>query len=328
MVKVPINPTYHIQLNKMDDSSQKFEVYRRKWNENPKNFIVGDFPIHMDLETVTKCNLRCFMCYYAFAPPAPSEMPTELFHKVIDEGAEKGLCSIKTQFRGEPLIDPRMPDFVAYAKNKGIIEVMFNSNAMLLTKEKAKAIIKASLDKIICSVDGYTKEIYEEIRIGGNFETVVENIKGLQALKKEMELEKPIIRVQMVDTPKNHEQIDGYIEFWGEIVEQVAIDDMVELWNDDDDATPLPNWACAQIWQRLVVLTDGDVLPCCHALYGGKEKLLVVGNANESTIEDIWKGQKMTELRELHKAGMSHEISMCRQCAMRKGIVENKIRSE
>ena len=29
--------------------------------------------------------------------------------------------------------------------------------------------------------------------------------------------------------------------------------------------TPLEDWACAQLWQRLLVLSDGDVLPCCRA---------------------------------------------------------------
>ena len=321
MVEVPINSTFHMRVKKTDEQSPEYIEYRRKWNENPRDFVVGDFPIHMDVETITECNLRCIMCYYAFAPPEPSKMPTELFEKVINEGAKKGLCSIKSQFRGEPLLDDRMIDFITYAKNTGIIEVMFNSNAMLLTKEKAKGLIEGGLDKIICSVDGYTSEIYEQIRIGAKFETVLANIKGLQELKKEMNSTKPIVRIQMVDTPTNHEQIDGYIKFWSEIVEHVAVEDMVDLENDEEDDTPLPNWACAQLWQRLCVLTDGDVLPCCHALYGGKEKLMVIGNANESSIEDIWKGEKMTKIRELHKAGKSHEVKICRECAMRKGIV-------
>ncbi len=321
MVEVPINPTFHIKVKKTDEQSPEYIEYRRKWNENPKDFIVGDFPIHMDIETITECNLRCVMCYYAFSPPEASKMETELFKKVIDEGAEKGLCSIKSQYRGEPLLDDRMIDFITYAKNAGIIEVMFNSNAMLLTKEKAKGLIEGGLDKIICSVDGYTSEIYEQIRIGGKFETVVKNIKGLQELKKEMNSTKPTVRIQMVDTPINHSQIDGYIKFWGDIVEHVAVEDMCDLTLKEEDPTPLPNWACAQIWQRLVVLTDGDVLPCCHALYGGNDKLLVVGNVKEESIESIWKGEEMTKMRELHKTGRSHEIELCRNCLMRKEIV-------
>jgi len=325
MTDVPINPTFHIKVKHTDDDSPDFIEYRRKWTDNPKNFIVEDWPIHIDIETITMCNLRCYMCYYVATPPDPSRIEMDLFKKVVDEGSQKGVSSLKTQFRGEPLLDTRMPDMVAYAKNKGIIEVMFNSNGTLLTKQTAKALINAGLDKYICSMDGYTKDIYEEIRVGANFEQVLGNIKTLQELKKEMGVAKPTLRIQMVDTPKNHEQIDNFLEFWGNIAEQVAVLDMVDLESEEEDATPLPTWACSQIWQRLVVLTDGDVLPCCHALYGGREKRMVVGNAHHDKIEDIWKGSKMSELRELHMNGRSHEIKMCRNCAMRKGIVENKI---
>ena len=324
MAKTEIDPTFHLELSKYEEQSAKYKDYRRRWNENPKNFIVDDFPIHVDLETTTSCNLKCFMCFQSFDPPKPLKMEFELFKKIIDEGVKKGVCSIKTQYRGEPLLDRRMPDMVRYAKERGIMEIMFNTNATLLSEGTSKALIDAGLDKIICSVDGYTKEVYENVRIGAHFETVLENIETLQNLKESMECKKPIIRVQMVDTPTNHHQIDGYIKFWGQIVEQVAVEDMLDWEAEDEDSTPLEDWSCAQLWQRLLVLADGDVLPCCRAMKGGTEKLFTLGNAHETSLEELWNGEELNRLRSLHRKGRSHEIKMCRACGLRKDVLKMK----
>jgi len=324
MVETDVDPTFHLKINKKDVETKEYREYRRKWNENPKKFIVEDFPIHLDLEANTNCNLKCYMCFQSFDTPKFQKMDTSLFKKIIDEGAEKGACSVKTQYRGEPLLDDRMIDMVRYAKDKGYIELMFNTNATLLTEEKAKGLIDAGLDKLICSVDGYKKETYENIRIGGNFETVLKNIKRLQSLKNEIGKDKPLVRVQMVDTPRNHNQIEDYLSFWGEIADHVAVEDMLDWEAKDEDDTPLPNWACAQLWQRLLVLADGDVLPCCRATRGGNEKLMVVGNAKKQSIEEIWKGEKLSNLRSLHMNGESHKIKMCRFCGMRKDVIKKR----
>lgn len=322
MTEAEIDPTFHLMKKKYGDQTIEYREYRRRWNKNPRNYIVEDFPIHLDLETITTCNLKCFMCFQSFDPPKRMKMESELFKKVIDEGVKTGLCSIKTQYRGEPLLDKRMADMVRYAKDKGIIEVMFNTNATLLSEETARALIEAGLDKLICSVDGYTKEVYESVRIGANFENVLNNIKSLQSLKKSMGSKKPIVRVQMVDTPRNHHQIDGYIKFWGEIAEQVAVEDMLDWEAKEENDTVLKSFACAQLWQRLIVTADGDVLPCCRAMRGGNEKLEILGNAYTESLEDIWKGNKMARLRTLHQGGRSHGIKMCRLCGLRKDIIE------
>lgn len=323
MTEVSVDPTFHLKVGEDKKQTVEYLEYRRRWYENPKNFIVGDFPIHVDIETNTNCNIKCFMCFQSFDTPKFFKIKFDLFKKIIDEGAERGLCSIKTQYRGEPLLDKRMPQMVKYAKDRGILEVMFNTNATLLSEEIAKSLIEDGLDKIICSVDGYTKDVYESVRIGANFENVLNNIKRMQSLKKSMGSEKPIVRVQMVDTPRNHHQVNGYIKFWSEIADQVAIEDMLDYAAKEECNTPI-DWACAELWQRIIVLADGRVIPCCRATRGGNEKLMVLGNAYNDSLEKIWKGNRLTKLREIHKQGRSHELRMCRLCGLRKEVVKQK----
>lgn len=316
---------FQLKSQSFEEDSEEYKEYRRKWVDNPKNHIVEDFPIHLDIETNSTCNLRCYMCTYSVYPPKPVIGDLNLAKKIIDEGVRKGLCSIKTQFRGEPLLYEKAPELIKYAKEKGIIEAMFNTNATLLNKEKAEAFINAGLDKIICSVDGYTKEVYEKIRIGAKFETVLNNIKRLQSLKKKLGSKKPIVRIQMVKTPQNTDQIEEYINFWSKIVEQVAFDEMTERLEFKEIDTPLKDWSCSQLWQRIVVLADGDIVPCCGGVIKGDQKMIVLGNAYKDSIEDIWKGEQMKKLRTLHIEGRSHEIEMCRRCTIRQYILTKKL---
>jgi len=321
MSKVMVDPTFQLLKKGYEDQSARYKEYRRKWNENPKKHIVAEFPIHLDLESASGCNLKCPMCFQSYSPPEPGFMDFGLFKKIIDEGAERELCSIKLQYRGEPMLHPKLVDMVKYAKRKAIIEVMFNTNATLLSEEKSRAFIEAGLDKMICSIDGYTKKVYEKIRVGAKFKTVLNNVKTLQRLKKERESKKPIVRVQMVDTPWNHYQIKGYLKFWGKIADQVGIEEMQD-WHPDKNApdTPTPDFCCPQLWQRLVVLWNGAIVPCC----GDHYQKMVLGDANRNKISEIWLGDKMSKMRAFHMKGEAHKIEICKTCDDRLRVLYGK----
>ena len=89
-------------------ANEEYKKYRDKWNQNPKNLVVEDFPIHLDFELTTYCNLSCpekicsLRCPYSL--PHGEILPKqnlsfEIFKKAIDEGVGKGLCSIKLSYR-------------------------------------------------------------------------------------------------------------------------------------------------------------------------------------------------------------------------------------
>ncbi len=50
---------------------KEYKEYRRLWEELPKEQKVRDYPLLVDLELVSKCNLKCPMC-----PTVPSEFRT------------------------------------------------------------------------------------------------------------------------------------------------------------------------------------------------------------------------------------------------------------
>ena len=308
------------------EETPEYKEYRRQWVDNPKNHIVNDFPIHLDIEINPHCNLRCVMCFQSFAPLKSGYMTEELFRKIIDEGTKNGLKSIKLQYRGEPLLHPKVAEFVDYAKKKGVIEVMFNTNANLLNEKMARKLIEAKMDKIICSIDGYTSDVYEKVRIRGNFDKVVENLKRLQELKKEMNVDYPIIRVQMVKFPHlSNDYVKEYVDFWSKIADYVGVEEYND-WESEmkgklsNEEVVCKEFCCTQPWQRLFVIWDGTIILCC----GDHNLEMPLGNVNKNSLKDIWLSLRLQTIRKIHKRGDSHKIPICNKCSGRRTLIRMK----
>jgi len=286
-----------------------YKEYRTKWDSFPKYDLIGDFPIHLDIETQTSCNLRCVMCYQSFDPVKPAMMDTKTYLKIMKEGMEENLCSVKLQLRNEPLMDPRLPELIRIAKQHNIIDVMINTNAMLLTKEMSESLINSGIDTIICSVDGYTKKVYESIRLGAKYNVVYKNIKTLSKLKKKSKWPTPRIILRTIE--RDDIDLDEYKAFWGDIADEVVSYPIMEFKARQEDFTEYPNFCCKDLWRRLVILADGTILPCCSAAIGNTI-YSPLGNVKQVSLSDAW--NKVEELRLLHRAGLSHKIKMCRMC--------------
>ena len=67
----------------------------------------------------------------------------------------------------------------------------------ILTDEIAKELIELGIERIYFSIEGATKETYEKIRVGANYDKVIDNIKRFIQLKKEMKSPIPEICFRM-----------------------------------------------------------------------------------------------------------------------------------
>ena len=57
-----------------------------------------------------------------------------------------------------------------------------------IDEQKAKELLELGIDTIFISIDAATKETYEVIRVGSDFNRVVNNIKHFLEMKKERKL--------------------------------------------------------------------------------------------------------------------------------------------
>ncbi len=297
--------------------------YRRKWEEYPKKHIVDKFPVHLDIEATSNCNLLCKMCPRTDMVNDGTFWKVQnfdfsLYTRLIDEGAEKGLCSIKFNYLGEPLMNPRLVEMIQYAKDKGVIDVMFNTNATVFTERMSRQLIESGLDKLFFSFDSPYREHYNEIRINADYDKVLRNIRRFMQIRDEMGSIKPFTRVSMVRMKENEEEWQAFKELFDPLVDAVAYVDYIEHTNLSNSETSVvksmqnqgKKFCCPQLWQRMFVHPDGVVTVCCV----DSARKLQVGHIKDKSIEEIWTGSKYQKLRELHATGRIDEIPTCAKC--------------
>lgn len=312
------------------DFTPAYKEYRRKWEECPKKLIIPDFPLHMDIELTSNCNLRCPMCARTVRSNKGRWRPLKnldfsLFKKMIDEGAREGLCAINMNNFGEPLLNPELPKMIRYAKEKGILDVFFHTNGVCLDKETAKVLIESGLDKIIISFDSPYADKYEKIRVGAKFDKVLDNIRRFSNIKKSLNKISPIIRINSIKFPDTKKtEIDDLIKLLSPYADSMGLleyDDPYKESRADFSPGHVSKFICPQIITRLSVWEDGRIFPCC-ADYDGE---LCLGNLNEITLRQAWQSKKLKEIREKHFKGKFFEIAACRKCDFAlKGDRQNK----
>jgi len=323
-----VNPGYFEVHFRDTPYSKEYKKYRKLWHSLPKQHKVSDFPLHLDIENSSVCNLSCRMCARSHMRLGNHYMSFSLFKSIFDFGIPK---SIKLNYRNEPLTHPRVAEMVEYAKNLGVIEVMFNTNGTLLTESLVHDLIAAGLDKIIFSIDSHDPETYKEIR-GVDLNDVLRNIKLLLSIRDSCDScdSYPVIRVQKVRLPNLEHENKSYLEFFRDLgVDHVAF---VPFRNRSPYLLSLgkyyhsrPEFPCPQIWQRLVITYEGKVLMCCGDLYERNP----LGYVPDMHIPSIWRGDKLEQFRNLHIKGESHMIPSCRPCEVNKcaaQLVERNMR--
>jgi len=295
----------------LEELKNKYHSYRNNWTKNPaisiKNKIYGEnfkkrkfIPLCVDIETAAVCDLVCPFCFRQHIVTPDKIMRENLYYKIIDQCSELGVPSIKLNWRGEPLLHPKLPEFIKYAKDKGILEVIINTNAVTLTESLSKRIIKSGLDLLIYSFDGGDKETYEKMRLGrfkkNTFEKVYKNIINFNKVRKKLKSSFPLTKIQMILTKDNFKVKKNFFKLFNNIVDDVSVkayterggkledidksimdkikrkignkfdEKKIEHWRDINDNifVSTKRLPCEQPFQRLLITYDGAVSMCCY----------------------------------------------------------------
>ena len=295
------------------DWEKEYRVYRSKWSEYAKKQFVDKYPLLVDLELASICNLKCPMCYTisdSFKKLVNTKrMEWDLFKKIIDEIAFK-VPAIRLSLRGEATLNKNFVDCIKYAKDNGIKEVSTLTHGFKLNLPYFEAITKAGIDWITISIDG-TDEVYNEIRKPLKFKELLEKIKDIKSYKDKNNLKKPVIKIQGL-WPAIAKDPDKYYDTFSPFVDQIAYNPLIDyLWKDDKIEYINGDFACPQQYQRLVVGADGLVMKCSN----DEESKEIVGDLNKETVFDVWHGEKLKKVRDLHKSYKGYlKSEVCRKC--------------
>lgn len=302
---------------------QKWAMYRRDWRRVPEEHIVTGFPMHLDMDLTNVCNLSCPMCprtqmLRRGMAQKPKYMKFETFKKAIDQSVGRGLYAVNLNASGEPLFNEDLTAMVRYAKQKGVADIMFHTNATRLYRKISEELISSGLNRLIVSFDSPVKEHYESIRKGARFEEVADNVNRFIRMRNEMGKAIPQVRINMVVMKENFDEQDMMIDFWKSRVDSIGFLRYVNFFHMDDEDRSVETekgvydsgFICEKLWQRLAITEDGQI-KFCHLDDEGR---LILGNIENDDIGRVWTGEKMNSYRKIHLNGKIKDIDLCAEC--------------
>ena len=271
------------------------------------------FPTRIHIESTNICNLDCLFCPYGRQKRRKGYMGMTLFQKIVQECKGREI-KIWFHFLGEPLLHRDLPTMIAYAKNQGLPQVGFSTNAFFLTRELAEKLIQAGLDRLECSVDGVDPASYQRLRRSKEFDRVVANIQGFLQLKRELGSDMPVVTIQFMKTPETVAFLPQARAFWKPLLGErdflMAIEDISFAGEMREARYRVEREPCKWLWNYLVILWNGDVVTCASDYDGTR----VMGNANEQSLWDIWHSPIYEELRRKHLERRFNEGGICAGC--------------
>lgn len=291
---------------------QAYTEYRSSWADYAQRQHVSEYPLLVDIELSSICNLKCPMCYTIteeFAQRVNTKrMDWALYQRIIDEIGGK-VPAIRLSLRGEATLHPKFAEAIKYAKAKGIKEVSTLTHGGKLTLPYFEKIATAGIDWITISIDGIGAT-YESIRGPMKFDDLLEKIKAIKRFKDEHGLHRPVIKVQGI-WPAIRENPQAYYDTFSPYVDLVAFNPLIDYLGNDKEVEYLENFTCPQHYQRLVIGADGLVMKCSN----DEENREIIGDLNLDSVHSVWHGEKLNDIREQHKQPRGFMQSpVCKRC--------------
>ena len=253
-----------------------------------------------------------------------------LYKRIIDEVATHTPYLI-FYFQGEPYLHPKFLDMVRYASDKNVFTTT-STNGHYLTDEAARRTVESGLDRLIISIDGVSQDTYEQYRVGGFLNKVLEGTDTILKWKKKLKSRTPHVVFQFLVVKANEKDIPQLYQLANKMgVDEVKLktaqiydyehgselipeNPQYSRYKKNDNGlfsikNPLLN-QCWKMWSSCVITWDGKVVPCCF----DKDAKHVMGDLNQQSFEEIWTSEPYQEFRQSILRSRS-EIEICKNCS-------------
>jgi MoaA/NifB/PqqE/SkfB family radical SAM enzyme len=301
-------------------------------------------PRSIQIECTTRCNLKCTMCEISYWTEKGGDLEAEHLRRMLEH--LPGLKRVDLTGIGEALMNRGFFEALKIVKSHGMY-VTLNDNFTMMTDGAARRIVELGVDQIFLSLDGATRETYEKIRVGADFDKVIANARRLIAIKREARKKRPEVKINTVVCADNYHELPAIVELAGDLgvgmvqfVNVMLFDDTAAL-----DTAPvqrevekkfqealatarragvlvkielfdkLPVEQCGFPWKRNFVTYDGYLHPCCYTTQTGDragQNRRSFGNLTAKSYEEIWNGDAYAGFRrKMQKGILPHACAHC-----------------
>jgi radical SAM protein with 4Fe4S-binding SPASM domain len=294
--------------------------------------IQWGLPITVSIEPTTACNLRCPECPSGLRSftRETGNLREDFFRKTIEDLRRRTSCLI-FYFQGEPYINPKFLDMVRYAHDKGLYTIT-STNGHFLNSENARKTVESGLDRLIISIDGTTQDTYEQYRIEGKLDHVLQGARNIVHWKRQLGKSHPHVVFQFLVVRHNEHQIPDIHR----LAEEIGADEVklksAQVYDYEHGNPLIPTdqqyaryhqrpdgtWGvkhalvnhCWKLWHACVITWDGLVVPCCF----DKDAEHRLGDLRKTPrFRDLWHGEAYQAFRRSILKGRD-QIDICTNC--------------
>lgn len=290
-----------------------------------------DFPRVINISFMEKtCMFRCTMCPYAEEeirdlyrnPPNRNEMTFETLKNLVSGVPNSPDITFDMSNIGETLEFKPLAEFIAYMKKeKPLVQTVISTNIVLLNEETFRALVASGLDVIQLSLYAHNAHDHHAITGSRSYERCCENIRNASRIRKELGLTKPYMKVFMMEAVETQKHIDDFRHYWSQYVDEAFARPIYNLARDIEGLTPIfthvdreRRYPCVTPWYSVAVRSNGDVLGCYIFHWDGESKEIVLGNVNETPMREIFRGERIQELRRAHLEQSFAGFKACQSC--------------
>jgi radical SAM protein with 4Fe4S-binding SPASM domain len=189
-----------------------YDILARKLEWRRTADEAGRF-LNVFIELNNTCNLKCAMC--GFSDPRAAavprfHMPTAMFEAIARQ-VFPAVTYLHISLMTEPFMTPDFPDRLQLAKRYGVPFTRVVTNGTLLTARAIEKILDSEIQSLTFSIDGGTRELYEEIRVGSRLDLVLAKIELFRELRERRGATLPKLQVNHVLMERNVEHVPEFL---------------------------------------------------------------------------------------------------------------------
>jgi len=287
------------------------------------------------IECTNVCNARCVFCYYPKieATLPRSYMDLEAFEKVVHDYASIGGRRIAlTPTVGDPFVDKFFSERMRILDDSKIEKVHLYTNLIKVNRRIQESFHRISNFElsIYVSIAGFDRSAYHRLMGVDKFDNMRDNLKDISEITRRNPNVKLALRLQEYYGSKAAKaefleyierlglayKVKTLVDTWGGLVEE-EIDQFSEL----EKRARLRRVGPCHISYTKPVVTVDSKLKLCDCRDVSDE--LVVGDLSKDTLMDIWRGDKVEEMRSsMYSDNDMAEI--CKKCEMYVSIFDHK----
>lgn len=264
------------------------------------------------------CNAKCMHCVHTINPSSRKVVGKDYFvndavFKHLADECGKYNAYIRITGTGEPLLHPNILELVKYAKGSGC-KVSMITNGSLLTKAVADALLEYDIDGLEFSIDAVSKNVYEKIREGLNFDKLLENISYVKARRDSLKKKTNLIASFVEEDANRHERYKAE-SFW---VPQYVDKMQFRVWlrygklplTQDRRSLMSSREPCPYPFERINMDSRGEFHLCAFDI----DHETSFGNIKNRSLESIWRCVELDNIRGLLLQKKFDQIPMCSKC--------------